>query len=208
MKIIRLYGVLIIVLLSLGSVLVFAQDAALNSTGGVTLDYSQDRLQYEGLVFAQDATVEPAAPAMPASMETALVPCTAESTGPCDMIATKAEDIAGVWKQYFGSPRFNAPGGVGYIRYNADGTFVWALSIEDTAQPYEDYPHGTFSFDSGEFIIGPDAHTPPPCDVPPHYQLRVLKYGDKPVALRAVKISDDCPGRSQDLTQAGIWVAE
>ena len=160
-----------------------------------------------GLVPAQDATVEPTT-ALPASMETELVPCTEESTGPCDLIATSAEDIVGVWKQYFVNPRVNAPGGMAYMRYNADGTWVIADSIENTAQPYPGYPNGTFSFDGAEFIIGPAADAPPPCDIPPHYQLRVLKYGDQPVALRYVHISDDCPHRSQDLTQAGIWVAE
>ena len=47
-----------------------------------------------GLVFAQEATPEPTSEAtLPLNMETALVPCTAESTGPCDLIATSAEDI-------------------------------------------------------------------------------------------------------------------
>lgn len=180
MKQYRLLSVMIIILLCVTAVLVFAQDATSEQTASVVL---------------------------PPSMDYALVPCGDGVTGPCDMIATKAEDIAGVWKQYLGNPRFNAPGGMGYIRYNADGTFVWADSIENTAQPNKGYPAGTFSFDGAEFIIGPAVGTPPPCDTPPHYQLRVLKYGDKPVALRAVKISDDCPSRAQDLTQAGIWVA-
>ena len=160
-----------------------------------------------GLVLAQDATPEATAATLPPNMETALVPCTAESTGPCDLIATKAEDIVGVWKQYLGGPRFNAPGGMAYIRYNADGTYVIADSVENTAQPYGVYPSGTFSFDGGAFIIGPAADAPPPCDIAPRYQLRVLKYGDEPVALRYVRISDDCPGRLQDLSQALIWVA-
>jgi len=175
---IRLFGVTILVLLCLTSV----------------------------LVFAQDATPQPTAVVLPASMESALVPCGDGVTGPCDMIATKPEDIAGVWKQYLGNPRFNAPGGMGYIRYNPDGTFVWGDSFENTAHPHQGYPAGTFSFDGAEFIIGPAVGTPPPCDAPPHYQLRVLKYGDQPVALRYVPIIDDCPSRSQDLIQAGIWV--
>jgi hypothetical protein len=177
MKKLSLYGVLIIVLLSLVSV----------------------------LVMAQDATAEPA---LPADMETALVPCGDGVTGPCDLIATTPEDIVGVWKQYLGGPRFNAPDGMAYIRYNADGTYVIADTVEHTAQPYEGYPSGTYTFDGSQFIIGPAVGAPPPCDIAPHYQLRVLKYGDEPVALRYANISDTCPNRLQDLNQALVWVGE
>ena len=100
-----------------------------------------------GMVLAQDATVEPTAPTLPADMENALVPCAAGVTGPCDLIAAKPEDIVGVWKQYLGGPRFNAPGGMAYIRYNADGTYVIADSIANTAQPYGSYPSGTYQFE-------------------------------------------------------------
>jgi hypothetical protein len=95
-----------------------------------------------------------------------------------------------------------------YIRFNADGTYVIADSVENTAQPYGIYPFGTFSFDEGEYIVNPAAGAPPPCDVAAHYQLRVLKYGDQPVALRYVPISEFCPGRLQDHVQAAVWVAE
>jgi hypothetical protein len=162
-----------------------------------------------GLAFAQEATVEPTAAAtLPPDMETALVPCAEGVTGPCDLIATSPEDIAGVWKQYLGGPRFNAPDGMAYIRYNADGTYVIADSIENTAQPYGSYPSGTFEFDGAQFIIGPAVDAPPLCAAPPHYQLRVLKYGDQPVALHYVSIDDTCPARLQDLSQALVWVSE
>jgi hypothetical protein len=159
------------------------------------------------LVFAQDATPQPAAPALPASMEKALVPCEAGVDKPCDFIATKGEDIVGVWIQYLGSPRFNAPGGIAYIRYNADGTYNIGDSVENTAKPSKGYPSGTYTFDNGEFIIGPAVGAPPPCDIAPHYQLRILKYGDKPVGLRYVPISEGCPTRMEDLSQALVWVA-
>src|SRR6266536_1295433 len=108
MKRLRLFGVTIMVLLCFTSV----------------------------LVFAQDATSEPTAEAtLPPSMENALVPCEAGVDKPCDLIATKAEDIVGVWKQYLGGPRFNAPEGMAYIRYNADGTYNIGDSIENTAKP-------------------------------------------------------------------------
>jgi hypothetical protein len=138
-------------------------------------------------------------------MENALVPCEAGVEKPCDLIATKAEDIAGVWKQYLGGPRFNAPEGMAYIRYNADGTYVIADSEENTAKPYESYPSGAYHFDGAQFIIDPVKGSP--CAGPGIFQLRVLKYGDDPVALRYVLISDPCTGRLQDLSQALVWVA-
>jgi hypothetical protein len=161
-----------------------------------------------GLVLGQDATVEPTAEAtLPPDMETALVPCGEGVTGPCDLIATKAEDIIGVWKQYLGGPRFNAPNGMAYIRYNADGTYVIADSIENTAQPTPPYPSGTFSFEDAQLIIGPAVDAPPLCAKPPRYQARVLKFGDQPVALRYVPIDETCPARLQDLSQALVWVS-
>src|SRR4030095_14581078 len=107
-------------------------------------------------------------------MDYALVPCGDGVTGPCDLIATKAEDIVGVWKQYLGGPRFNAPDGMAYIRYNTDGTYVIADSIENTAKPYGDYPSGTYQFDGAKFIIDPVVGSP--CAGPGNFQLRVLKY--------------------------------
>src|SRR5215213_1236851 len=86
MKQIRLYGVLIIALLSLASV----------------------------LVMAQDATEEPVSDFAPPTE--ALMPCPAEvmAATVCDMIATQPEDIVGVWTLYFQSQpafiRFNMDG--------------------------------------------------------------------------------------------------
>lgn len=205
MKLFRLRTILMMVLLCLVAGLSLAQDTIVEPNPLAPFDYNRDRVQYSGLEITLAQTSEVT---LPIAMETALVPCGDDVTGPCDMIATTPEDIVGVWKQYLGNPRINAPGGVAYIRYNADRTFVWADSIENTAQPTEGYPAGTFSFDGAEFIIGPAAGTPPPCDIPPHYQLRVLKYDGQPVALSYVPIHDDCLPRSQDLIQAGIWVAE
>lgn len=206
MKSHRLPIVAIAILLCVASGLVFAQDAAQEPIGGTTVDYSRDRLQYEGQV----ATPEPTVPAIPESMESALVPCTAESTGPCDLIATSAEDIAGVWKQYLQGPFFNAPGEVAYIRFNAVGTFTVADSIENTAQPFSNYPTGTFAFDGQRFStpVVLNDNVPAPCVLETDaYQARVMMYGDQPVALRFVFISDGCLGRVQDWTQPLIWVA-
>ncbi len=165
---------------------------------------------YPNRVRALEATATVVAPepdALPTEMETELVPCDAGVTGPCDLIATKAEDIAGVWKQYLIGPVFNAPGGMAYIRFNADGTLNLADSIEHSAKPETSYASGTFSFDGQVVTYGAVVGAPPPCNEPPQYQLRVLKYGDKPVALRYVAINDPCVDRLRDVNQALIWVA-
>jgi hypothetical protein len=179
---IRLFGVTIVVLLCLASVLVFAQDAP-----------------------------EPVAdmPLNP-SMETSLVPCEDGVVKPCDLIATKAEDIAGVWKQYLQGPFFNAPGEVAYIRFNADGTLNLADSIENTVKPFKNYPTGTFKFEGQKWstptVLNDGVLAPCTLDTDA-YQARVLMYGDQPVALRFVFISDGCVGRIFDYTQPLVWVA-
>jgi hypothetical protein len=179
-KQIRLYGVLMIALLGFVSVVVMAQDDA------------------------PDAFVTE----LPADMETALVPCGDGVTGPCDMIATSAEDVVGVWAQYLIFPPGNTRGSIAYIRFNADGTFVVADSIENTAQPFEGMPSGTYRFEDAQLIFDPILSAPEPCNGAGIFQARVLKYGDVPVALRYVPISDACTFRLQDLSQAAVWVAE
>ncbi len=169
-----------------------------------SLASSQNRVS----AYQADATIAAPEPiALPKEMEKELVPCGSEVTGPCDLIATKAEDIAGVWKQYLIGPVFNAPDGMAYIRFNSDGTMNLANSIENSAKPETSYASGTFSFDGQVVTYGAVVGAPSPCDVPPQYQLRVLKYGDKPVALRYVAINDPCVDRLRDVNQALIWVA-
>jgi len=131
-------------------------------------------------------------------------------TGPCDMIATSPKDIAGVWKQFLQGPFFNAPGEVAYIRFNTDGTFVVADSIEDTAKPFKNYPSGTFKFDGQKWstpVVLNDGVAAPCVLETDAYQARVLKVGDQPVALHFTFISDGCAGRISDYSQPLIWVA-
>src|SRR3954470_1033975 len=105
MKLFRLSTILIIVLLCLGA----------------------------GLVLAQDATVEPTPVATLApDLETALVPCGDGVTGACDQIASSMKDVVGVWAQYLINPANTSPDSRVYIRFNADGTFVIADTIDNT----------------------------------------------------------------------------
>jgi hypothetical protein len=164
-----------------------------------------------GLVFAQDATQEATPLAtLSANMENALVPCGEGVTGPCDFIATKAEDIVGVWKQFLQGDFFGAPGEAAYIRFYADGTFNIADTIENSAKPFRNYPTGTFAF-AGQNWSTPvvlNDNVPAPCVLKTDaYQARVMKYGNQPVSLRFVLISDGCAGRISDYTQPLIWVA-
>jgi len=161
-----------------------------------------------GLVFAQEVTVQPVSgTSLPSSMDNSLVPCVDGVETPCDVIATQAEDIVGVWQQYLLDPFFNAPAGMAFIRYNLDGTFVLADTAENTAAPYENYPRGTYHFEGAQFVIDPVEGVPEPCGGASVFQLRVVKYGEQPVALRYVPINDACVSRLQDLSQALIWVA-
>src|SRR5215213_2849857 len=152
MKKYRIHVLTIAVLLCLISGLAFAQDAE-------TFDYSKDRVQYEG----QAATLEPTVTELVPDMEFALVPCGDGVRGPCDMVATKAEDIVGVWAQYLIFPLDNTRGSMAYIRYNADGTAVMADSIENTAQSMEGFPSTTFRFEGTRLIFDAIPSTPAPC---------------------------------------------
>jgi len=181
MKQIRLYGVLIIVLLSLTSV----------------------------LVMAQDATEEPAVATLPEAMETALVPCGEGVTGPCDMIAISLSDIAGIWKQYLLDANWDAPNHMAFQQMFSDGSYNIADTIEHTAQPFENYPTGTagmLHFEGDTLIMEADPSAPAPFNNPAVFQVRVLKYGDQPVALHFFTISDTNFIRQLDLTQVMIWV--
>ena len=59
------------------------------------------------------------------------------------MIATEPADIVGIWKQYMGNPRINAPNGMAFIQYRLDGTYSVADTPENTDAPYGIFPHGT-----------------------------------------------------------------
>ncbi|MEP6988576.1 MAG: hypothetical protein ABI970_23440 [Chloroflexota bacterium] len=166
-----------------------------------------------GLVLAQEATQQPAQlppvdMPLPGPMETELIPCMADSTGPCDMIVTKAEDIAGVWKHYFMNEAWNAPNGVAYQRFYPDGHYVIADTPEHTDQPFANYPTGQLRFEGTHVFMDGDPAAPAPFNQDSEYQLRVLKYGDQPVALRFVAISDVNFIRLLDLTQVMMRVGE
>lgn len=135
-----------------------------------------------------------------------LVPCEG-ATGPCVVLAMQPEDIVGIWKQYLGNPMFGAPDGMGFIRYNLDGTFVLADTPENTAAPYQNYPRGSYTLEDGVLTLMVEGEMiPPECRTGRH-ELRVYRYGEQPVALHHTLLEDDCVIRLQDLSQPHVWVA-
>jgi hypothetical protein len=147
-----------------------------------------------GLTLAQDATTpEPTAEAaLPAIPTHPLMPCPADVTAAtvCDMIATKAEDMLGVWSVYFnGEPAF--------LRFNADGTWVTGNTAESTsAASVEGYPAGTSSFDADG--VWTTLYTPLPNCQSGRYLVRVIMVGGKPVALNLALIEDCFAPRQSD----------
>jgi hypothetical protein len=169
-------------------------------------DLSQPMLYYTGAELTP-----PPADAEPIALP--LIPCpdedgAEEAVYPCDIIATSPEDVAGVWKQYVGNPAFGAVGGMGYVRYSDDGSFLLADSVENTAAPSETFPFGTFETDGPALTFTVESQVPPECRTATYF-MRVIRVGDQPVAMVPFAVSDDCVRRRDgDLAEALIWVAE
>lgn len=158
------------------------------------------------LVMLSGVLLASAAAQAPQGIRPPLVPCEGENTA-CVTLATQPQDIVGIWKQYLGNPMLNAPGGMGFIRYNADGTYVLADTPENTAGPYQTYPRGTFALENGVITIEVEGEMVPPECRTARYELRVFRYGDQPVALHYAPVEDACVGRLQDLSTPLVWVA-
>lgn len=111
---------------------------------------------------------------------------------PNEFIASKIEDIVGVWESRFG-------GKVSYIHYKADGTFSHASTIENL----ERIPlfTGTFWFE-GTVFNSKDQLSPRAS-----YELRVHKKGETPIRLSYTVIDDPVSQRAKDLGKGKTWVA-
>jgi hypothetical protein len=139
-----------------------------------------------------------------------LVPCpdVVGEAYPCDVVVTRAEDAAGIWKQYVSRPDLQAPGGMGYQRINPDGSVVIADAPENTAAPYGNYPFGRYAFEGNEVRLTVDAADVPPMCQTATLRFHVYRYGAQPVALLLAPVEDDCPPRLQDTRLPFIWVAD
>lgn len=164
----------------------------------------------EPMLYYTDAVVMELNPDIEALAQP-LVPCPDEMDDdmeayPCDVVATSANDVAGVWKQYLGNPNLAAPMGMGYIRYLNDGSYFIADAAENSVEIYENYPYGMISFDESIVTITVDSQVPPGCETG-DYTMRVIQLGDQPVALTYTILDDECLPRRGDLGEALIWIA-
>jgi hypothetical protein len=166
-------------------------------------DFSMPMIHYEGsgAELAMDPDV--AAIAQP------LVPCPedGDEAFPCAVVATRAEDAAGIWKHYAGRPDLQAPGGMAYQRIRPDGSFAMADTPQNTAHRFGRYPFGTLAFEGGEVQLTVGGDVPPGCETATH-RYHVYRYGTQPVALLIAPIEDACAPRLRDMRQPFIWVAD
>ena len=128
-----------------------------------------------------------------------LVACETGKDVACVVLATRPADIAGVWKQYLGNPALGAPGGMAYIRYNADGSYVIADTPENTRAPFKNWPRGTVSFDGARMTVTVAGDQIAPECRTGDLEARVIRLGDRPVGLSYKPIDDKCAGRQADL---------
>jgi len=136
-----------------------------------------------------------------------LVACTAGKAAPCVVLATQTADMAGIWKQYQSNPAFAPLGGMGFIRYNADGTFALADAPENTAAPYKTFPHGTFSFEGTRMTLNVQGVPPnmPEC-ARGIFEVRVLRLGEQLVGMSFTPVEETCKARLADTAQVQLYV--
>jgi hypothetical protein len=135
-----------------------------------------------------------------------LVECKAGSDAACVVLATKPADLVGVWKQYAGAPPFAAVGGMGFIRYQADGAYALAPTLEGTRNAATAFASGRVTFAGSRMTVKVDSAGAPAECVTGDFEVRVIRLGDRPVALHYTPIKDSCPGRLADLSQALVYV--
>ncbi len=141
-----------------------------------------------------------------------LVPCTGTAVAsqemkPCVTIVTDPADLTGIWKTYvLANPAFASSDGMGYIRFNKDGTFFIADTPENTASVHGNFPYGTIAIADGQLTFTVTSQTPPGCDTGV-WQVRVIKLGDQPIALSFIPIKDQCAPRQANLSQPALWVS-
>lgn len=136
-----------------------------------------------------------------------LVPCEAGKNAPCVVLASKPADIAGIWKRYQSGPAFAGSGNIGYVRYNADGSFATADTPENTAAQYKTFPYGTISFEGNRMTID-NRGAPASAPECAHgvYEVRVTRLGDQPVGMSFMPLEDTCKTRLNDTPYVQIYV--
>jgi hypothetical protein len=117
---------------------------------------------------------------------------------PGETIASRPEDIAGIWKIFY-----TPGGGVAYIRYNLDGTWVIGASLEAlTSDPPRTLLKGTYRFDGEQFTT---FDTQCGMQTPGIYQFRITFEDGAPTKLNYVLIKESCRERGGDFRAGGSW---
>ena len=160
-------------------------------------DFSEPMLSYSGsgqeLPALKDDVNALAQPLVPCPTETV----DALTAYPCDVVATQITDIAGIWVQYVVPPLT----GTAYFRYLEDGHWVFALSPEATAEVSTSYDDGTIKFEDALATITETGGCPPA-----EYYLRVIQFGQQPVALSYTALNDVCAVRLNAWTDPMLWI--
>ena len=154
-------------------------------------------LLFVGLSFAQTQTPRPP-----------LVSCEAGKNTPCVVLASKPADLAGIWKRYQNGPAFAATGGVGFVRYNSDGSYATADTPENTAAQYKTFPYGTISFEGNRMTID-NRGAPASAPECAHgvYEVRVIRLGDQPIGMNFNALEDTCKTRLSDTPYTQIYIS-
>jgi hypothetical protein len=138
-----------------------------------------------------------AAQAPPSSLPP-LVPCENAAVGmPCVDIVTEVEDIVGIWRRFYQGATAMA-----FSVFREDGTFSIVQSL-----PGDDSVSGIVRFENGvaAFTANPDGPAPPACMEPGLYELRLIRVGERPVALTfSLMGEDNCMFRVGDFSMPMI----
>jgi hypothetical protein len=135
-------------------------------------------------------------PPPPTATPTPLPPTATSIPRPTDTprpgeIASKVEDVVGVWESRF-------QGSVAYMHFMPDGTFELTDSVGSLESRL--YVFGKFWFEGTEFRVDDSG-----CRDPGTYEVRVLGQEDKRIQLTFTGIKDFCLERSGDLRTPLLW---
>ena len=128
-----------------------------------------------------------------------LVPCGAAAEKmPCVEIVTDVADIVGTWRRYTQNLTT-----MGFAEYRDDGT----VSIL-TFLPSDGRVTATIRFEDGVAAIAanPDGPAPLECVTPAMYELRLIRFGEHPIALHFSRLSEDrCSLRATEYTRPMVF---
>ncbi|MBZ0321415.1 MAG: hypothetical protein K8L91_33695 [Anaerolineae bacterium] len=143
-----------------------------------------------GSVLAQDGTVAKL-------NRPPLVACIEGEAIPCVVNVEEASQITGVWRGYI-----DGATAMGFIAFSADGSYSISADVEG-----EPTITGTVTFAVGSVLFTPndDGNMSLECATPARYEIRVLRVGEKPVAL-AYRLAgkDDCLARTLDFSEPAL----